>query len=150
MDEKEYKATYQSINPTRCVFEKAINSRVWNCNRSVRFNLADREGVSCRSQQACARCNRLLISLREKARFALQLTSAENEPLPHNKELKIQNGGLFGIAKLATEEFDCSDIDTLLDAVSAQYGSLDYLPYSKIMRAVVAYQTRRHRKNRGK
>ncbi len=46
MDEKHYKETYSNINPNRCVFEKSINSRICNCNKSQRFNLADREGVA--------------------------------------------------------------------------------------------------------
>ena len=87
MDEREYKSTYKSINPTRCVFEKAINSRVCNCSKSVRFNLADREGVSCNLSAAQERCEILLRTLRDNSRFALQLSSPE-EPLSHNADIK--------------------------------------------------------------
>ena len=69
MDEKEYKSTYNLINPQRCVFEKAINSRICNCSKSQRFNLADREGVACRQSYSLKRCNEFILQLRTKAKF---------------------------------------------------------------------------------
>ena len=133
MDEREYKSTYKSINPTRCVFEKAINSRVWNCSKSVRFNLADREGVSCNLTSAQKRCRQLLQTLRDNSRFALQLSSLE-EPLSHNAEIKIQNGGIKGVAKLINADaIDERDIYTLIDTAIEQYQNIETLPYQTIV-----------------
>ena len=146
MDEREYKSTYRSINPTRCVFEKAINSRVCNCCKSVRFNLADREGVSCNLSVAQERCQQLLQILRDNSRFALQLSSPE-EPLSHNAEIKIQNGGIKGVAKLIdVEAVDESDIYTLIESAIKQYQSIETLPYQTIVREISSYQVRRRRK----
>lgn len=146
MDEREYKSTYKSINPTRCVFEKAINSRVCNCSKSVRFNLADREGVSCNLAAAQDRCRQLLQTLRDNSRFALQLSSLE-EPLSHNADIRIQNGGIKGVAKLANADgVDESDIYTLIESVMKQYQSIETLPYQAIVREISSYQVRRRRK----
>ena len=147
MDEREYKSAYKSINPTRCVFEKAINSRVCNCSRSVRFNLADREGVSCNSGAAQARCQQVLQTLRENSRFVLQVNAVE-ERLSHNADIKIQNGGMKGIANLIdANDVDERDIDTLLDNVIQQYKSIETLPYQAVVREISSYQVRRRRKN---
>ena len=146
MDEQEYKSTYHSVNPTRCVFEKAINSRVCNCSKSVRFNLADREGVSCNSNTAQERCQELLRTLRENSRFVLQLSTPDDK-LSHNADIKIQNGGMKGVAKLVqASEVDEQDIFTLINSAVDEYQSIDALPYQTIIREISSYQVRRRRK----
>ena len=146
MDEQEYRSTYSSVNPTRCVFEKAINSRVCNCSKSVRFNLADREGVSCNSDQAQQRCKELLQSLRENSRFVLQL-SLTNDKLSHNAEIKVQNGGMKGMAKLIDEpDVNEQDIFMLVKKAIDKYQSISSLPYQMIIREISGYQVRRRRK----
>ncbi len=146
MDEQEYRSTYRSVNPVPCVFEKAINSRVCNCTESVRFNLADREGVSCNSVHAQKRCKVVLQVLRMNSRFALQLSLADDN-LPHNAEIKIQNGGIKGIAKLL-DSVDAAenDIFSLINAAITQYDSIEHFPYKEIIREISAYQGRRRRK----
>lgn len=146
MDEQEYRSTYNSVNPTRCVFEKAINSRVCNCSKSVRFNLADREGVSCNSDQALERCKELLQSLRENSRFALQLTMTDDK-LSHNAEIRIQNGGMKGMAKLINEsDINEQDIFSLVKTAVDKFQSISALPYQVIIREISSYQVRRRRK----
>jgi len=146
MDEKEYRSAYKDINPVRCVYEKAINSRVCNCSQSKRFNLADREGVSCNLPSALKLCVELMEILREKSRFVLQQTNVSNQ-LPHNAEIKIQNGGIKGLIKLLAES-ECSeqDIYTALQATIKKYHSLNQIPYSDIMQEISSYQGRRRRK----
>ena len=147
MDEKEYRSTYQTVNPIRCVFEKAINSRVCNCNKSTRFNLADREGVSCNSEAAQKRCDELLTTLRQNSRFVLQLTLTDNK-LPHNAEIKIQNGGIKGIAKLVQSgAVNENNIFELINTAIQQYDSIETLPYQQIVREISTYQSRRRRKS---
>ena len=114
MDEQHYKDTYNSINPQRCIFEKAINSRVCNCTNSQRFNLADREGVACKSAGALKRCTQLFQNLHINARFVIKRIDAKQ--LGHTQEIKIQNGGLIGLQTELTriEEKNVNDIDTVV------------------------------------
>ena len=148
MDELHYRSTYSDINPQRCVFEKAINSRVCNCNKSQRFNLADREGVACKSNAALKRCELLIKHLHENARFTLQRLDVEK--LGHAQEIKIQNGGLLGLQEqlntLGLESV--ADIDNVLSEAEKKFNSLEKLPYSKIMQVIHAYQIRPNRKAR--
>ena len=151
MDEKEYRLAYQSLTPVRCVFEKAINSRVCNCSQSRRFNLADREGVACQAQGAQKRCQAILRALRENSRFVLRQKSVAGQ-LPHYAEIKIQNGGVQGIANL----FRCpadgrqhageQDIFGLFESAEKKYQTIERFPYSEIIKQICAYQVRRRRK----
>ncbi len=148
MDEKEYRSAYQTLNHTRCVYEKAINSRVCNCALARRFNLADREGVACRSPQAQQMCTQLLEKLRQKARFLIQQTSVE-EPLPHNTEIKIQNGGIKGLVKtVEPADYDEQDIHHVLNLAIKKYSTIDQLPYGLIMQEISAYKGRRRSRKR--
>ncbi len=150
MDEQLYKDTYKNINPHRCVFEKAINSRVCNCYKSQRFNLADREGVACNSATALDRCETFISLLRENARFALQQVET-SQKLPHAQEIKIQNGGLIGlqshISELKTETIE--NIHALLLTAEKKYIKLNKIPYSKIMQTVSSYSIRKRRNKQG-
>ena len=148
MDETEYRSAYKDINPPRCVYEKAINSRVCNCSKSKRFNLADREGVSCSSPQAQQVCVELMKTLREKARFVLQQTNIEGQ-LPHNAEIKIQNGGVKGLLKsVDNETLSEQDIYQVLSKALEKFNTLAQLPYSDIMQEIAAYQGRKRKKKK--
>ncbi|MBD3609096.1 MAG: hypothetical protein HUJ30_00950 [Gammaproteobacteria bacterium] len=153
MDENHYRSTYQTINETRCWFEKAINSRHCQCARMERFNLADREGVRCTSKESQIRCHRLLELIREKAIFALQLTKVDG-PLPHGKEVKVQLGGMLALQKrLSPELADAdrvTDIHQTIDNAISQFGSLEQLPYVEMMQTIVNIQGRSRRKDRSK
>ena len=151
MEEAEFRKTYNEIRELACPFEKALLSRQCNCSMARRFNLAEREGVSCTAWKARRDCNAFLALLRDRARFALGLTAVSG-PLPHAKEIKLQMGSLTGLQQvLPTEKLPApplKDIHALVAAARQQFGSLDGLPFSAIMKAVSAYQGRRRRKPR--
>jgi hypothetical protein len=148
MEEREYREIYSAINERRCPYEKAINSRSCNCSQSRRFNLANREGVACKSAPGNLLCNELLKIMRLKARFSLHVTHATS-PLPHAKEIRVQVGGMLGLQKAvdpATEEATTvEDIHGVTNAAIARYSSLDELPYEEIMQSVVAFKGREKR-----
>ena len=79
MDEDQYRATYNEINPNRCIFEKAITNRRCDCTLKHRFVLATREGVACQSEQALIRCTSVLDSIRNNARFSLKVITIEGQ-----------------------------------------------------------------------
>jgi hypothetical protein len=148
MDEKQYKSTYQSINERRCVFEKTINSRRSTCSKSIRFHLADREGISCRSAAGNALCTELLAQMRRNARFALRLTHADG-PLPHAKEIRVQTGGMLGLQTALYPErlgqADVEDIISLIDKGLQRYTSIEQFPYEVIIQNIVHFEGRRKR-----
>ncbi len=151
MEEAEFRKTYNEIRELACPFEKALLSRQCNCAMARRFNLAEREGISCTAWKARRDCDALLALLRDKARFALGLTAVSGQ-LPHAKEIKLQMGSLTSLQQVVPENklpaSRMKDIHALIATAREQFGSLERLPFSAIMKAVAAYQGRRRRKPR--
>lgn len=146
MEEDEYRSTYRSVNECRCILEKALNSRKVTCSHSERFFLADREAVACNTRPAQQRCVALLDRLRDSARFALQMTHIGG-PLPHNKEIKVQTGGLLGLQALLHPERAASDevtdVFALLNEAEIHYGGLTEFPYQDIIKHITRFQGRK-------
>jgi len=150
VEEDEYRSTYKSVNEHRCAFEKAILSHRCACELSTRFYLADREGIACDSAAAYRRCAQLITLLRENARFALKITTLEDE-LPHAKEIKVQNGGLLGLQKLLRPDLDTDriiDIFALTVLGEGTYGTLEQFPFKEIVKSIVAFEGRRRPESR--
>ena len=155
MEEDEYKSTYNELAAVRCVFEKALLIHQANhqtkCSLSRHLCLADREGYSCADEQSSEKCREFLEKLREKSTFVLKLHEI-NGPLPHNMEIRVQAGGLMGLAKLVNVNTEgqskqpvIDDINRILNKAKKEYGVLENLPYSEIIQSVVQFQGRRRR-----
>lgn len=149
MDENHYRHTYQQINGQRCVFEKSILTRLSSCSQSHRFCLADREGIACSNTHAHQRCTALLERLRRNANFSLGMSKVETA-LPHNKEIRIQNGGLLGIQKVvsnnACSEQTIADINDLITQTIETFHSIDALPYDEVVKSIVSYEVKKRRR----
>jgi hypothetical protein len=150
MEEDEYKSTYSELTSVPCVFEKALTNHRLKCPLSNHFCLADREGYSCESYESSVKCNKLLQKLRKNSAFALKIRDIDN-PLPHNMEIRVQVGGVTGLARLINETIEVEplslldDVHGILNQVIEQFGSLDKLPYSEIIQSVVQFQGRQTR-----
>jgi len=151
MDEDKYRETYRSVNPLQCPFEKTLNSRRCQCSKMERFHLADRECVGCKEKQAWQHCINFLEILRANAKFALKLTEVE-EPLPHGKEIKVQNGSIIGLDKLLNPQAHSEkpDIYQLLEQALAKYKKFEDLPLDQLMQSIVHFKARATRKDKKK
>jgi len=156
MDEDQYRSTYKRINPNRCVFEKSINNRRCDCDLKRRFLIATREGIACRSEKSLAYCTQLLDSMRDNSRFALKVVTVD-DPMPHNKELKVQAGGMMGLQKLMFATDDkladrppdvVENIHQIVDAILLEYGSIKDIPYGLIVKDIAACQVRPKRQRK--
>ena len=149
MEENEYRSVYNERTTIRCVFEKALTNHKAKCSLSDHFCLADREGYACKDKPSSSNCRKILDKLRDNSRFVLKLREIDG-PLPHNMEIRVQAGGLTGVARLvgqlpAEGQLAASDIKTVVQSVIARYGSLDTLPYDEIVQSIVQYQGRKRR-----
>ncbi len=147
MDQDIFRRTYREVNTVYCAFEKSVLTNQCGCRHAARFCIAEREGVRCRSERSQARCLRWLEILCAQARFILR-TEAQRERLPHAKAIRLQVGGLHGVADALrgdapTPATSIDDVDQLLDMATQRFGKLESLPFSRIMQAVAAYQGRR-------
>jgi hypothetical protein len=147
LDENAYRNTYTEVNPLQCVFERAILCRCCGCEHVIKRNIAEREAAGCLDAAAHALCAELKKELRRAAAFTLKLTHPD-EPVPHTKELKLQCGGLSGVARALTPDAagPVANIIGVLSAAAHQYGSLANLPYQEIVHAIHVYEPRPRRK----
>ena len=153
MDQDAFRKTYREVNEVFCAFEKSVLTNECRCRQAERFCIAEREGVHCRSEERQARCLKWLELLREQARFALR-ADEERRLLPHGKAIRLQVGGMTGLRKvlesLQPDTPGDDDVDAALAAAEQHYGSLEALPFSRIMRSVAAYQVRKRARGRRK
>jgi len=150
MDEDKYRETYRSVNPLQCPFEKTLNSRRCQCSKMQRIHLADRECVGCVEKIAWQSCHDFLKLLRRNAKFALKLTEIDT-PLPHGKEIKVQNGSIIGLHKLFNPENENKpDIYLLLNEALSEYKKFEHLPLDQLMQSIVNFKARETRKDKKK
>ena len=150
MDEDKYRETYRSVNPLQCPFEKTLNSRRCVCDEMEKIHLADRECVGCKNKQTWQNCRDFLELLRGNAKFALKLTEVE-EPLPHGKEIKVQNGSVIGLQKLFNPDSENKpNISQLLNKALERYQLFENLPLDQLMQSIVNFKARATRKDKNK
>ena len=115
----------------------------------IRFNLADREGVACQSKVAHLQCLDFLEVIRRNAIFALKMTHID-APLPHGKEIKVQNGSILGLRHIFSDQnTDISnkpDIYTLITKARDIYTEFENLPLNELMPFIVNFKARKTRK----
>ncbi len=149
MDSEAFRNTYKEINVQDCVFAKAILTRQAACRRAEWFCIAEREGVRCLDAEARARCLELTATLRRQARFALKARRDPGE-LAYAQGMRVQMGGLRGIAEALESGTRADglveDIDDLVEKALGRFGTIDRLPFARIMRHIAAYRGRRRRR----
>lgn len=154
MDQDAFRETYREVNERFCAFEKSVLTNQCECSQAERFCIAEREGVHCNSDIGQERCLKLLGLLREQARFALRTNPDDKALLPHGKAIRIQVGGMRGLAAVLAPEQPAPDrIDDVYATIAQaeqQFGSLDALPFSDIMPQIAAYKGRKRSRRRGR
>lgn len=108
--------------------------------------LAGREGVGCDCVTDLRLCTDILDTIRENARFSLRLTQVAGA-LPHNKELRVQVGGMQGLRDAASEnntgQLKVDDIHDVIKSAVEKFKDIESMPYSEIVKSVAACEGRR-------
>ncbi len=153
MDQDAFRETYREVNACFCLYEKPILMNRCLCAQAKRFCIAEREGVECQSESAQQQCQSFLETLRENARFALK-SRTDSSPLPHGKAMRLQMGGLRGLHHICHADdpvpVQINDVHDLLEHAVHTFGSIEDLPYPRIIQQVAEYRepkrtTRRQR-----
>jgi len=144
MDEIAFMHALGSINPKPCAFGKVILSRHCACSKVIKRYAAEREMVSCGVDAEREQCGELLDLLRQNSAFALKLTHI-TPPLPHGPEMRVQCGGLLGLRLEVNGTEDVTDVSALVTSARHKFGSLEDLPYSRIIQSVVSCEVRKKR-----
>ncbi|MDF1528485.1 MAG: hypothetical protein P1R74_05090 [Sedimenticola sp.] len=146
MDQDAYRKTYQQMNERFCLFEKCLFAGHAGCSQSERFNLAEREGIYCKSDPAQAQCAELLELLHHHSRFILKFND-EKELLSHAQALRLQVGGIRGLDQVIENQEGqvryVENIHTLINKAIDNYTNLNALPFSELMQQIAAFKGRK-------
>lgn len=140
MDEPAYHASRRTLNPSPCVFERALLANCAQCELAGRHALAEREVVACSLEVARINCTTLESLFRERATFALRLPRP-GVPLVHAKAMQLQCGGLCGLQ--AAVAAPTADVHAMVQKAKRNDASLLELPWGEIVASMVAWQPRR-------
>ena len=130
------------INRLSCVFRRALLARAAVCECAARHDESGRASVACAQPVARASCGELLGLLRERSGFALGLADARRS-LPAAKLMKIQCGGLNGLRDTVDPGAVAPSVHRLVRLAKEQFGELDALPFSEIVKGIAAWSPRR-------
>ncbi len=142
MDEAKFKTTYHEMNPSPCIFSKAILSNKFGCEKFERLNIAERETINCNSINAHKTCATLLNLLSKNSQVALHSPKIDVQ-LPHNKAMKLQCGGLLGIRDVLELKEDIINIYAIVRQALLKFKTLENLPYQDIIGIIVHYEVRK-------
>jgi len=128
--------------PLACVFARAILARQAACPLATVALVGEAERPLCASPVANTNCATLHALLRERARFALRLPSP-GVPLPHAAEIRLQCGGLRGLAAaLGEPDTAPSDIHALVTRSRDAFDGLPGIPFAAVVAAMVHWEGR--------
>ena len=72
-------------------------------------------------------------------------------PLPHGKEIKVQNGSIIGLDKLFNpKNKERPNIYQLLNLAMTKYEKFENLPLDQLMQSIVNFKARETRKDKKK
>jgi hypothetical protein len=146
VDESEYRRTRGQSLEHACAFEPALQACGCRCSLAAPRHLAEREAIGCREAPAAQTCALLREVLTRGSAFALK-QPARTGLITHAQHLKVQCGGLRGLALALGQGTQVDDIAWLVRKAQARYGGLEALPLSEIVRSVAAFALR-HRPRR--
>ena len=140
MDEAAFHASRTRLNPTPCVFAKAILAGCASCSLAQRQALAEREVVACTMPVAHINCGTLKDLFYERATFVLRLPRPATE-IPHQTAMKLACGGLQGLQAALTAP--TTDVHAMVQLAQSRHDSLLDLPWKAIVDHIAAWQIRR-------
>lgn len=128
--------------PLACVFARAVLARQAACPLATVALEGEAERPRCGSPVAHTNCATLHALLRERATFALRLPPPA-APLPHAAQLRLQCGGLRGLAAaLGEPEAAPRDIHALVGRAREAFGGLLGIPFGTVIGAMQRWEGR--------
>ncbi len=128
--------------PLGCAFARALLARQASCPLAVMALEGEAERPRCTAPVAHTNCRTLRDLLRERATFALRLPPPD-APLAHAAELRLQCGGLRGLADaLGDPPGPPGDAHGLVARAQRAYGGLLGIPFDAVVAAIVRWQGR--------
>jgi hypothetical protein len=131
-------------NSYHCPFAKALLCGHSHCQHAESFHIAERHGMQCRVPTAQALCDALALQLHQQSRFALGVTHLPQQ-MTSNMELRIQCGGITGVAECAAPSETAAPVDVfdVVEQAISRFGSIEEIPYSRVVQSINQWKARR-------
>jgi hypothetical protein len=131
-----------------CAFARAVAAGQGRCPLVTMVTIGEAERPHCSSPVANTNCRTLHALLRERSTFVLRLPPPSS-PVPHAVELRLQCGGLRGLAACLGEgDEPPADIHALVTRAREAFGGLLDIPFDPVV-ATIARWEKRPRSARG-
>ena len=129
-----------------CPFRKTILGGTCNCTLASKTHLPTGCSISCSDDRAWDDCEHVLNEMISAAQFVLQYVDG-TDSLTHGKLMKVQHGGLLGLARLVYGEqvSHVDDIRALVNAAQRTYTSLSLIPCAELLTDISGWQLKRRR-----
>jgi hypothetical protein len=128
--------------PLPCAFARAVLASQGACPLAAMALEGEAERPRCASPVANTNCRTLHALLRERATFALRLPPPAS-PLTHAAELRLQCGGLLGLAAALGEAPRApADIHALVARAQSAFGGLADIPFEPVVAAMARWKGR--------
>lgn len=134
--------TEPTTAPLACAFARAIVARQGDCRLVTMVLRGEAERPHCISPVANTNCRTLRALVRERSTFALRLPPAAT-PLTHATEMRLQCGGLRGLAQaLGDTPGPPADIHDLVTRARDAFDGLLGIPYVAVVASVASWEGR--------
>ena len=129
-----------------CPFRKTILGGTCACQFALKTHLPTGCSVSCSDDSAWDQCDELLAEMLGAAKFVLQFIE-DTDSLTHGKFMKVQHGGLLGLARLMSDNKSTivDDIHALVNSATQRYSSLQNIPYQELLDDISNWELKRRR-----
>jgi hypothetical protein len=125
-----------------CAFAKAVAAGAGRCPLVTLVAVGEAERPCCSAPVAHTNCRTLHALLRERSTFVLRLPPP-SAPLPHAQDLRVQCGGLRGLAAaLGDREGPTEDIHALVVRARDTFGGLLGIPFDPVVAAIARWEKR--------
>jgi len=132
----------------KCPFASALITGLAACRHAEQVVRRGGSEYDCRSPADQGVCQALFDRLKAAALPAFGVED-DLESMPHSVLVKVQCGGLKGLARLAAQEADrIEDIASLRDGSLGGVGGLEGLPVADLVTDITAFRTERRGRRR--
>jgi hypothetical protein len=127
--------------PLACAFGRALLARHAGCPLATLALEGEAERPRCAAPVANANCRTLRALLRERATFAP--LPPPGAPLPHAVELRLQCGGLRGLAEALGDAPEApADVHALVARAQQRFDGLLGIPFEPVVAAIMLWEGR--------